>query len=131
MLEEHADQAASSEGKMEDRRSPAAAQISTNVSKPDEMMLYNDTFDNEAKERDGFAARQPRSLSSKPDEECIVKQWIKTHTSTREDSTSKVVYCQFFFRNPCNTKYKTQAKKRNILTPGAPKWVKDTGNELK
>ena len=53
------------------------------------------------------------------------------HISPRKRSTSKVVYCQFFFRNPCNTKYTTQAKKRNILTPGAPKWVKDTGNELK
>ena len=50
----------------EDRERPA-----TNTSKPDEMMLYNDTFENEAKERDGFAAIQPRSLSSKPDEECI------------------------------------------------------------
>ena len=56
---------------MEDRWRPVAAPISTNMSKPDEMMLYNDTIENEAKERDGFAARQPRSLSSKPDEECI------------------------------------------------------------
>ena len=50
----------------EDRERPAA-----NTSKPDEMMLCDDSFENEAKERDGFAARQPRLLSSKTDEECI------------------------------------------------------------
>ena len=55
---------------MEDRERPAAP-TSMNTSKPDEMMLCDDSFENEAKERDGFAARQPRSLSSKPDEECI------------------------------------------------------------
>jgi len=27
-------------------------------------------------------------------------QYIMAHTSPREDSTSKVVYCQFLFRNP-------------------------------
>ena len=76
MLEEHADQAASGEGKMEDRRRPAgaAAPISTNMSKPDEMMLYNDTFENEAKERDFFAARQPRSLASQQVRECMEEE---------------------------------------------------------
>ena len=64
------DQAVSCDGKIEDRERPAAP-ISMNTSKPDEMMLCDDSFENEAKERDGFAARQPRLLSSKTDEECI------------------------------------------------------------
>ena len=93
------DQAVSCDGKIEERERPAAP-ISMNTSKPDEMMLCDDSFENEAKERDGFAARQPWSLSSNRMRSVLRKQWITTHTSTREDSTSKVVYCQFFFRNP-------------------------------
>ena len=67
------DQAASSNGMMEEGGRPVA-KIALNQSRPDELMLEEHAFESEAKERDDLATRESRSLTSQSVRECMEEE---------------------------------------------------------